>query len=102
MEGERWYSIKDIVELLQVHEQTVRRWIKQGDLPAKLFGRRGGYRIRASDYEAFVEAWPNGQDSASEQGKAAARMDRADGSSWQAPNPARVREGNAASVALRA
>jgi excisionase family DNA binding protein len=55
---ERWYTIKQIVEALNVHEQTVRQWIKDGLLPAKLFGRRGGYRIRASDYEAFLDAWP--------------------------------------------
>jgi len=53
---ERWYSIKDVVERLGVHEQTVRRWIKQGDVPAVLFGRRGGYRIKASDLDAFLEA----------------------------------------------
>lgn len=62
---ERWYTIKQIVEALGVHEQTVRTWIREGSLPAKLFGRRGGYRIRASDYEAFLESWP-------EAGKAAA------------------------------
>lgn len=56
---ERWYSIRQIVEALGVHEQTVRAWIHDGLLPAKLFGRRGGYRIRASDYEAFLESWPN-------------------------------------------
>jgi excisionase family DNA binding protein len=62
---ERWYSIRQIVEALGVHEQTVRGWIREGLLPAKLFGRRGGYRIRASDYEAFLASWP-------ETGKAAA------------------------------
>jgi len=65
MEEERWYEVKDIVALLSVHEQTVRRWIKQGDLPAILLGRRGGYRIKASDIDAFLAA-------RSEQGKAAA------------------------------
>ncbi|MDP9358513.1 MAG: helix-turn-helix domain-containing protein [Chloroflexota bacterium] len=54
MEEERWYEVKDIVDMLKVHEQTVRRWIKQGDLPAVLFGRRGGYRIKASDLDAFL------------------------------------------------
>ncbi len=53
---ERWYSIKDVVARLGVHEQTVRRWIKQGVVPAVLFGHRGGYRIKASDLDAFLEA----------------------------------------------
>ena len=65
MESERWYEVKDIVGLLHVHEQTVRRWIKQGDLPAVLFGRRGGYRVKASDLDAFLTAQ-------AEKGKAAA------------------------------
>jgi excisionase family DNA binding protein len=56
---ERWYTIRQIVDALNVHEQTVRTWIKEGRLPAKLFGRRGGYRVRASDYEAFLESWPD-------------------------------------------
>ena len=56
MEDERWYDVKDIVGMLRVHEQTVRRWIKSGELPALLFGRRGGYRIKASDLNAFLTA----------------------------------------------
>jgi excisionase family DNA binding protein len=65
MVEEKWYDVKQIVDLLQVHEQTVRRWIKQGDLPAILFGRKGGYRVKASDLQAFLDAQ-------SEKGKAAA------------------------------
>jgi len=65
MDDERWYEVKDVVNLLHVHEQTVRRWIKQGDLPALLFGRRGGYRIKASDLDAFLASW-------NDKGKAAA------------------------------
>ena len=65
MIDERWYDVKEIVDMLKVHEQTVRRWIKQGDLPAILFGRKGGYRIKASDLDAFLTAQV-------EKGKAAA------------------------------
>ncbi len=65
MTEERWYDVKYIVALLGVHEQTVRRWIKQGDLPAILLGRKGGYRVKASDLDAFLK-------DPSEKGKAAA------------------------------
>lgn len=61
MDEERWYDVKEIVAKFGVHEQTVRRWIKQGDLPAILFGRRGGYRVKASDLEAFLEAYQTGK-----------------------------------------
>ena len=56
---ERWFTVKQIVEALGVHEQTVREWIKEGRLPGKLFGRRGGYRVRESDYETFLDSWPS-------------------------------------------
>ena len=61
MDEERWYDVKEIVAKLGVHEQTVRRWIRQGDLPAILFGRRGGYRVKASDLDAFLEAYSTGK-----------------------------------------
>jgi excisionase family DNA binding protein len=65
MTEEQWHDVKYIVNLLQVHEQTVRRWIKSGELPAILFGRKGGYRVKTSDLNAFL-------DRQAEKGKAAA------------------------------
>ena len=54
MEHERFYTVVEIVDLLQVHEQTVRRWLKGGQLRGVLLGRKAGYRVRASDLEAFL------------------------------------------------
>lgn len=56
MTDDRWLHVKDIVALLGVHEQTVRRWIREEGLPAIMFGRRSGYRVRARDLEAFLAA----------------------------------------------
>jgi excisionase family DNA binding protein len=50
-----WLSVHDIVQKLGVHEQTVRRWIKSGDLTAYLLGDRAGYRIAAADLQAFMD-----------------------------------------------
>jgi hypothetical protein len=36
------------------HEQTVRGWIKTGELKAARFGTRIGYRLRLGDYEDFL------------------------------------------------
>ncbi len=55
MTEERWLNVQDIVSRLGVHEQTVRRWIKQGQLPAIMFGRKGGYRVKDSDLDAFIQ-----------------------------------------------
>ena len=65
---ERWLTVADIAERLQVDEQTVRRWIRDGRLVARQLGGKAGYRIRPTDFEAYLEALPG----AGEQGKAAA------------------------------
>jgi excisionase family DNA binding protein len=36
------------------HEQTVRGWIKTGELKAARFGTRIGYRIKSSNYDDFL------------------------------------------------
>ena len=55
-EQERWITVQDITRRLQVHEETVRRWIRSGELPAILLGSaKGGYRIREVDYDRFIQ-----------------------------------------------
>ena len=55
-EQEQWLTVQDITRRLQVHEETVRRWIRSGELPAILLGSaKGGYRIREIDYDRFIE-----------------------------------------------
>lgn len=39
------YSVKDVMEMLDVSESTVRRWIKNGELVGKLYCDRDGYYI---------------------------------------------------------
>lgn len=54
MAEERWLEVKDVVARLDVHPNTVRRWLKTGQLAGRNFGGRTGYRIRESDLEAFL------------------------------------------------
>ena len=54
-EPKNWYTIQDVVKELDVHEQTVRRWIKSGELPAYALGDRAGYRISREDLMTFME-----------------------------------------------
>jgi excisionase family DNA binding protein len=51
---EQLLTVADIAAHIGAHEQTVRLWIKRGELPASKFGTRIGYRIKRSDYEAFL------------------------------------------------
>jgi len=45
-------SVSKVAEYLQVHEQTVRRWIHDGELPAVKVGRQ--FRIDPEDVERFM------------------------------------------------
>jgi excisionase family DNA binding protein len=51
---ERYYTVEEICERLQVSDQTVRRWIKRGKLTAYKPGKE--FRIRSGDLEEFLEA----------------------------------------------
>lgn len=52
---DRWLTVADIVAELDVHEGTVRRWIRERELPALSLGQKSGYRIRREDFDQFIE-----------------------------------------------
>ncbi len=55
--AEVWLTTAEVAERLRVTEDTVRRWIRHGDLPVlNLGGFRAGYRIREADLDAFIAA----------------------------------------------
>ena len=51
---ERWYTVEQIATTLQVHEQTVRRWLRTHALTGRYFGGKTGWRVRQSDLDAFL------------------------------------------------
>jgi excisionase family DNA binding protein len=54
-DGPEWMTTAEVAEYLRVGEETVRRWIRAGDIAVlDLGGRRGGYRIRRADLDAFI------------------------------------------------
>jgi excisionase family DNA binding protein len=55
---EPWYTVEEIAKQLKVHEQTVRRWLRDGALRGRSFGGKTGWRIRESDLRAFLDAEP--------------------------------------------
>jgi excisionase family DNA binding protein len=55
MADEKWLTVSDIAETLSVDVETVRRWLRRNELRGVFLGRRGGYRIRESDLNAFLE-----------------------------------------------
>jgi excisionase family DNA binding protein len=56
--GKEVLTVEEISEDLRVSEGTVRRWIRQGRLPAFALGQ---YRIRRADYEKFLDKYSTGQ-----------------------------------------
>ena len=52
---EQWLSVPDVAKLLDVSEETVRRWIRTRTLPVlDLGGPKAGYRIREADLDKFL------------------------------------------------
>lgn len=51
---ERWFTVERIARTLQIHQQTVRRWLRTRALPGTFFGGKTGWRVRESDLNAFL------------------------------------------------
>ncbi len=67
MVDERWLTVAQASEVLQIHPETLREWLRLQRIPATLLSRRAGYRIRASDLEAFLSGgtgMPRGKEKA--------------------------------------
>jgi excisionase family DNA binding protein len=51
----QYLTVEQAAKLLNVHEETVRRWIRAGVLPAsKLVSNQAGYRIAETDIERLL------------------------------------------------
>jgi excisionase family DNA binding protein len=44
---------------LDVHEETVRRWAREGAIPAAKLGNRSGFRFKREDLDRFLEGRRN-------------------------------------------
>ena len=48
-------TVKQVCDVLQVHRNTLRRWIAAGRVPAYRIGPRGDLRLKQDDLDAFIE-----------------------------------------------
>ncbi len=55
-ESTEWLTVAQVAQRLQLNDETVRRWIRAGELPALDLGKKAGYRVRPEDLAAFLEA----------------------------------------------
>lgn len=55
MEQQQWLTVQQVADTFAVSTETVRRWIRSGELPVLDLGSaKMGYRIRRSDLDAFI------------------------------------------------
>jgi excisionase family DNA binding protein len=50
-----WVRTPDAAQYLGVHVETVRRWAREGVIPAAKLGNRGGFRFKREDLDRFLE-----------------------------------------------
>lgn len=48
-------TVEQVADRLQVNEQTVRRWLREGELEGIAFAGRTGWRISEEDLRAFLD-----------------------------------------------
>jgi excisionase family DNA binding protein len=53
-ENEKWSSIDELAKHLQVHKDTIRLWIKKGDIPAHKIGKL--WRFKISEVDGWVRS----------------------------------------------
>ena len=51
-----WIRTPEAAKYLGVHIETMRRWAREGVIPAAKLGNRGGFRSRREDLDRFLEA----------------------------------------------
>lgn len=54
MVEDRWLTVEQVAAQIQVHPESLRRWLREGKLQGVLISRRSGYRIRQSALERFL------------------------------------------------
>ena len=65
-----WLTAEQAAELLQVHPETVREWLRRGKIPGGRAGPRGNWRIQRRGLEAAIQV--NGNEIAQARGIEAA------------------------------
>lgn len=54
-EDDELLTVAEVAQRLKLHQETIRRWIREGKLTAIRLGRtQAGYRIRTSDLQLFL------------------------------------------------
>ena len=52
---DEWIRTPEAARYLGVHIETMRRWARDGVIPAAKLGNRGGFRFKRTDLDRFLE-----------------------------------------------
>jgi excisionase family DNA binding protein len=55
MSLERLLTVDEVAENLQIHPETIRRWLREGRLEGYRISRKGGWRIRPESVTKMLE-----------------------------------------------
>jgi len=55
--ADKLLTVPEVAEQLSVTEETVRRWLRSGQLAGVLLSRRAGWRIRQESIVTLLEAF---------------------------------------------
>ena len=50
-----WLRTPEAAKYLGVHEETVRRWAREREIPSVKLGNRGGFRFKREDLDRFLD-----------------------------------------------
>jgi excisionase family DNA binding protein len=53
-DGDRWLTLDEVAEMLNVHPDTIRRWHKLGVIKSHRTGRRGKQRFSRDEIATFL------------------------------------------------
>ncbi len=53
--NDEWLRTPEAARYLGVHIETMRRWAREGTIPAAKLGNRGGFRFKREDLDRFLE-----------------------------------------------
>jgi excisionase family DNA binding protein len=56
MTGEKMLKLEDIADQLEVNIETVRRWVRNGELEVIDLGGKAGYRVTQAALDMFLRS----------------------------------------------
>ncbi len=63
VEGREMLTVPQVAAYLQVHPESVRRWLREGRMRGINLSGKGGWRVRRDELERFIEELEKGSQS---------------------------------------